>query len=158
MQPAPKRQPPFAARSAARLAAVQGLYSMEASGASPEQIGDEVRAGRLPHFEEGAYDGEIDLDLARRILEAVVAHQSLVDTEIAAALAKGWRLERLDAVARAILRTAVTELMAFPDQPTAVLVNEYVEIAKAFFDAPEPAFIHGVIDVAAKAVRGAGIG
>ena len=53
---------------------------------------------------------------------------------------------RIDAVARAILRAGATELEQRRDIPTAVVIDEYVEIAKAFFEGPEPAFINAALD------------
>jgi len=58
-------------------------------------------------------------------------------------LAAGWRLERLDATLRAILRAGGWELMHRPDVPVEVAIDEYVEIAKSFFEGPEPGFVTG---------------
>jgi N utilization substance protein B len=144
----------IAARHAARLAAVQALFQMEQAGLSAAAAAEEVRLGRLPVEEEdGAYDGEVDLELFRAILGAAVAQQGEIDTLIASALAEGWRLDRLDAVARAILRAGTAELWARPDVPKAATIDEYVTIANAFFDKPEPAFINAALDACARAVR-----
>ena len=51
-------------------------------------------------------------------------------------------MERIDAVARAILRSGAAELEQRTDIPVAVVIDEYVEIAKAFFDGPEPGFVN----------------
>ena len=61
-------------------------------------------------------------------------------------LASGWRLERLDATLRAILRAGVFELAHRPDVPLEVAIDEYVEIGKSFFEGPEPGVINGVLD------------
>ena len=142
-----------AARRAARLAAVQALYQMEVAGGSFASALADVREGRLPAGEEGALDGEVDLDLFRHIVETVIEHQDKLDTMLARHLASGWRLERLNAVARAILRAGLMELWRRPDVPTAAAIDEYVEIAKAFFWEKEPGFINATLDAAAHAVR-----
>jgi N utilization substance protein B len=142
-----------AARRAARLAAVQALYQMEYSGASSEAVAQDLLDGRLPQTEAGPIDQDADVVLFRTIVEGAVAQQAAVDTAIARRLADGWRLERLDSVARAILRAGVVELWRRPDIPTAVVIDEYVEIAKAFFEGPEPGFINGALDGCAKSVR-----
>jgi len=141
------------ARRAARLAAVQALYQMEQSGSTPAQAVLDVLAGRLPLFEDGPLDEDVDLALFREIVELAVEKQEAVDTAIARRLAEGWKLERIDSVARAILRAGVLELWARPDIPTAVVIGEYVEIAKGFFSGPEPAFVNGALDGAAQVVR-----
>ena len=63
-----------------------------------------------------------------------------------ARLTKGWRLERLDATLRAILRSGAFELMRCPEAPTEVVIDEYVEIAKSFFEGPEPGFVNAALD------------
>jgi N utilization substance protein B len=142
-----------AKRSAARLAAVQALYQMELSGAAPVVLLRDLQNGRLPQTEEGALDADADVDHFRSIVELAVARQEELDTAIARRLT-GWRLDRIDSVARAILRAGAVELAARADVPVAVVIDEYVEVAKAFFDGPEPGFIHAALDAVAKDVRG----
>jgi transcription antitermination protein NusB len=142
------------ARRAARLAAVQALYQMEMAGSSPASAVIDLLNGRLPSGEDGALDTQVDAELFRQIVETTVEKQAELDTLLAGKLAKGWRLERIDAVARAILRAGVMELWRRPDVPTAVVIDEYVEIAKAFFDeGPEPAFVNATLDSCAPSVR-----
>jgi len=140
-------------RRAARLAAVQALYQMELAGSTPAAAVQDVLAGRLPFGEQGPMDAEVDLELFRQIVEQAVEKQEAVDTTIARKLAQGWKLERIDAVARAILRAGVLELWARPDIPKKVVIAEYVEIAKGFFSGPEPGFVNGTLDAAAQHLR-----
>ena len=85
----------------------------------------------------------------------MVAEQGGIDRAITRRLAQGWRLDRLDATVRALLRAGGFELMHRPDTPTEVAIDEYVELAKAFFDAKESAFVNGALDAVARDVRGA---
>jgi N utilization substance protein B len=153
MSAAPTRDP-MASRRQARLAAVQALYQLELSGGSPAGMAVELREGRLPMGETGPLDAAPDLGLFDRLVSATVEHQEGIDRTIAAHLARGWKLERIDSVARAILRAGVVELWAKQDTPAAVIVDEYVEIAKAFFDGPEPGFVNGALEACARHVRG----
>ena len=69
-------------------------------------------------------------------------------------MAKDWKLARIDATARAILRAGLFELIRRPDVPARVVIDEYVEIAKAFFEnGDEPKFVNGVLDAAAREAR-----
>lgn len=138
-------------RRAARLAAVQALYQMETSGASAADVGEDIRAGRLPRAEE-PLEAEPDLALFTALIETAVEKQDAIDVSIARRLV-GWKLERIDSVARAILRAGVAELWARKDTPTAVVIDEYVEIAKAFFDGPEPGFVNAALDACAANLR-----
>lgn len=141
------------ARRAARLAAVQALYQMEISSATIEDVTSEFKSGKLPRETEASYtELEGDIDLFKVLVENAVNRQSTVDRTIARHL-KNWRLERLDAVARAILRAGAVELEQRADIPTAVVLDEYVEIANSFFDGPEPGFINATLEACAADLR-----
>jgi N utilization substance protein B len=144
----------IAARRAARLGAVQALYQMEVSGATTEDVIRDFSAGKLPRETEAAYtDSEGDLDLFPVLVEKAVERQATLDRAIARHLSKGWRLERIDAVARAILRAGAAELEQRADIPKAVVLDEYVEIAKSFFEGPEPGFINAALEACARDLR-----
>ena len=146
---APGRQ----ARSVARLAAVQALYQMEVSSAGAEAV--------IREFSEHRFDRDIeDMTLAGAdeaffadLVRGVVAHQGEVDKAVVRRLAQNWRLERIDATVRAILRAGAFELAHRPDVPTEVVIDEYVELAKSFFEGPEPGFVNGALDGVAQDVR-----
>ena len=143
-----------AARRAARLAAVQALYQMEISGASTADVIADFSAGKLPRESETGYsENEGDGDLFKVLVEKAVDRQATLDRAIARHLGKGWRLERLDAVARAILRAGAAELEQRHDIPVAVVIDEYVEIAKSFFEGPEPGFVNATLDACARDLR-----
>lgn len=143
------------ARRASRLGAVQALYQMEVSGASTADVIADFDAGKLPreHEETLIGDAEGDMELFKTLIEKAVDRQATLDRAIARHLSKGWRLERIDAVARAILRAGAAELEQRTDIPVAVVINEYVEIAKSFFDGPEPGFVNATLDACAKDLR-----
>lgn len=148
-----------AARRASRLAAVQALYQMEISGASTADVIADFMAGKLPRETEATFtDAEGDADLFKTLVEKAVDRQATLDRAIARRLGKGWRLERLDAVARAILRAGAAELEQRPDIPAAVVIDEYVEIAKSFFEGPEPGFVNATLDACARDLRPGGEG
>jgi N utilization substance protein B len=141
------------ARSVARLAAVQALYQMEVSNAGAEAV--------IREFGEHRFDRDVeDMSLAGAdeaffadLVRGVVAKQREVDAAIARRLAQNWRLERIDATVRAILRAGAYELAHRPDVPTEVAIDEYVELTKSFFEGPEPGFVNGALDGVAKDVR-----
>ena len=64
--------------------------------------------------------------------------------------AKNWRLERMPAVDRNLLRAAVAEMMAYPDTPRAVVINEALEIARKFSSPESVHFVNGVLDSVGK--------
>ena len=141
------------ARTVARLAAVQALYQMEVSGAGGEGVIREFVDHRFDADFEGETLAPADIDYFSAIVRGVIARQVDIDRAIVHRLAGGWRLERLDATARAILRAGAFELITRPDAPIEVVIDEYIEIAKAFFEGPEPGFINGALDGIAQDVR-----
>lgn len=133
------------ARAVARLAAVQALYQMETAGAGVETVVREFLDHRFDADLEGERLAQADHDFFAELVRGAVASQAEIDRAIADHLASGWKLDRLDATARAIFRAGAFELMR-TDAPLEVVIDEYVEIAKSFFDGPEPGFINAALD------------
>jgi transcription antitermination protein NusB len=146
-----------ASRSVARLAAVQALYQMEVSAIGVEHVIREFTEHRFDRALEGDGEGDTlataDEAFFAELVRGVVAEQKRVDAAIAKRLAENWRLERLDATVRAILRAGSYELAHRPDVPTEVVIDEYVEVAKSFFEGTEPGFVNGALDAVARDVR-----
>ncbi len=140
-------------RSVARLAAVQALYQMEVSSIGVEHVIREFMEHRFDRDVDGQTMASADEGFFADLVRGVVAEQSRIDTAIVKRLAEGWRLERLDATVRAILRAGAFELTHRPDVPTEVAIDEYVEVAKSFFEGSEPGFVNGALDGVAKDVR-----
>ncbi|MEW5684291.1 MAG: transcription antitermination factor NusB [Pseudomonadota bacterium] len=142
-----------ASRSVARLAAVQALYQMEVSSIGVEHLIREFSEHRFDRDVDGVTLASADESFFADLVRGVVAEQGRVDAAIVKRLAEGWRLERLDATVRAILRAGVFELANRPDVPTEVVIDEYVEVAKSFFEGTEPGFVNGALDAVARDVR-----
>jgi transcription antitermination protein NusB len=143
------------ARTVARLAAVQALYQMELAGEGVDTI--------IREFQNHRFDGDIDGEMLAEadeawfaeIVRGVVEGQQSIDTAIKARLASNWRMERLDATLRALLRCGAYELREQPDTPREVVIDEYVELAKAFFDEAEAKFVNAALDGVARDSRDA---
>ena len=86
-------------------------------------------------------------------MKGVHARATELDSLIADKLAKDWSLARLDKPMRQILRAGAYELLARLDVPTGSVISEYVDVAKAFYDKREAAFVNGLLDAVAKQVR-----
>lgn len=145
---------PRQARSVARLAAVQALYQMEVSSVGAEAVIREFSDHRFDRDLEDMTLASADEAFFADLVRGVVQSQKAVDAHIARHLAQNWRLERIDATVRAILRAGVFELANRPDVPTEVVIDEYVELTKSFFEGPEPGFVNGALDAVAQDVRG----
>lgn len=138
-------------RGAARLAAVQALYQMDVSGGGVLETAAEYETFRLGKEIDGEQYREADAAWFRSILSGVVGRQKQLDPMIRNALTDDWPLSRLDSTLRAILRAGVFELTTIKDLPPAVVISEYVDIARAFYeDGEEPRLVNAVLDRIAK--------
>jgi transcription antitermination protein NusB len=145
------------ARTVARLVLVQALYQMELSGIGVEAVirefADYRFDGDIDSEIEGAQLGVADEAFFAEGLRKVVGEQAAIDRLIVGRLAANWRLDRLDATLRATLRAGTWELKFRPDVGTEVVINEYVEIAKAFYGDVEAKFVNAALDGISSDVR-----
>lgn len=142
------------ARTVARLAAVQALYQMELAGEGVETVIKEFSDHRFDDRLEDEWMAEADETYFAEIVRGVVEDQAQIDGAVTRRLAEGWKLARLDATLRALLRSGAWELMKRPDTPREVVLDEYVELAKAFFDERDSRFVNAALDGVARDVRG----
>lgn len=154
-------------RSAARMAASQVLYEMEMAGASADAVlADHLKdrwTTRAPAVKgrpgEAAADADIILPgpadpvFLGALVRGVVERREDVDRMIDGSLNRGWTMQRLEVLLRAIMRSGAYELLAFGDVPARVIISEYVNVAKAFYAGSEPALVNGVLDRLAHVLR-----
>lgn len=96
--------------------------------------------------EEGVSDelGVAAISYASLLVEGVQEHAAPID-ELITRYAEHWTLDRMPVVDRNLLRVAVFELLWMPDVPTAVVVNEAVELAKSLSTEDSGRFINGLL-------------
>ncbi|MEZ0302065.1 MAG: transcription antitermination factor NusB [Hyphomicrobiaceae bacterium] len=140
-------------RSQARLATVQALYQMDLAETDLVEVIEEFKQHRLAGSSDGNSMVEADQEHFAQVLRGVVQRQRDIDPLIDQQLATGWRLARIDSIVRAILRAATFELIALPDVPPRVVISEYIEVARAFFEGDEPKLVNGVLDQLARKLR-----
>jgi N utilization substance protein B len=131
-------------RSKARECALQMLYQSSATGDSMDRVVAafwRVRSG-MPVMKE----------MAERLARGATAQRPGIDLALAACL-EHWRLDRLAAVDREILRLAAFELMHEPGTPGKVVLDEAVELAKRFGESDSAAFVNGVLDALWRRLR-----
>jgi N utilization substance protein B len=140
-------------RSTARLGAVQALYQMDMAGTDLNEVVKEFAEHRLGAEVEGEHYKDADTEFFEEVIRGVVRLQRDIDPKLHERLAKGWSLTRIDSILRAILRSAAFELMERHDVPVRVVLNEYIDISRAFFEQDEPKVVNGVLDSLAKHLR-----
>lgn len=125
------------ARSAAREAALQMLYAAEIGGRGADAvIGDFWR--EFPGDAEGR-------SYADPAVRGVLSQKPRLDAELVKA-SLNWRIERMNPIARNVLRLGTWELLEHPEIPRAVIIDESVEVAKRYAGTESAAFVNGVLD------------
>ncbi len=140
-------------RGAARLAAVQALYQMELAGATLPDVLAEFEVHRLGREVDGDQYRDADAVFFRDVVSGVVRDQRALDPAIHQALTPGWPLARIDSTLRAVLRSGAYELASRADVPARVVITEYVDVARAFFDADAAGMVNAVLDKLAHSYR-----
>ena len=136
--PPPVPSPEPAPRHQQRERALSLLYEAELKGESPLAVADALPVPPDPYV--------------RTLLANVVASGEEADRRIAAA-SVGWPLERMAVLDRLTLRLAVAELLDPGGPPTAVVIDEAVELVKVYSTDESGAFVNGILSTIAADVR-----
>ena len=150
-------------RSVARLAAVQAMYQIAATGVDHKSVVQDFLAGRQGGFaltEDPDTETEtpvrlsaMDRILFMDLVSTAVDRKSDIDQLIEANLSADWPEGRLELIVRSILRVAIAELLSAEDIPAKVSISEYVDLAHAFYSGPESKMVNAVLDRIARRVR-----
>ena len=151
--PTPGAQP--SRRQAARLAAVQALYQWQEGQHGPAEIIEQFLSVRTGETGEGGMRRDADRPLFKDVVGGTVSHKEELEQTVSAALGQDWTWARVDRLVRAILLAGAYELIHRKDVPPRVAINEYVDIAHAFYDQGEPNFVNSVLDRVARQARSA---
>src|SRR6516225_11213632 len=132
----------MASRRKARELALQMLFQWELGEHTPEHvIATFLRSRRTDPEEEG---------FARSLFEGTVSEVESLNGMIQEC-SEHWRLERMAAVDRNLIRMALYELLHYAETPPAVVINEALELARRFSTADSVEFVNGVLDAVRKA-------
>jgi N utilization substance protein B len=126
-------------RSRAREVALQSLYQIEANPGAD----DLERLQHRERFLKGRLRAASLVDFARSLVEGVQAEQAALDAELDSR-SQNWRVARMAATDRAVLRLAAFELL-HTDVPGPVAVNEAIELARRYGTEASPRFVAGIL-------------
>ena len=121
-------------RTIAREIALQALFQQDLTGSKKEDLNE-----LLAEAAEG------ERDYARALVIGVLENKQELDSRITE-VTDNWKLERIAAVDRAVLRLGLYELLEMAEVPPKVAINESVELAKKFSTEKSGAFVNGVLD------------
>lgn len=140
-------------KSAARLYAVQALFQMETSGQTVEAVVREFEDHRFGAIYDDVEMAEGDVTHFRAVVGSAVNMQARIDQMTDRALVAKWPIDRIDPVLRALFRAAGAEIVDMVTPPK-VVINEFVDVAKAFFPlGKEPKFVNAVLDHMAREAK-----
>jgi N utilization substance protein B len=124
-------------RTRAREVALQLLFWRDHNSAAPRPVVERFVRERLhdPAVEPYCFE----------LLDGVTVEQAAIDARLTEA-AENWRLARMAAVDRNVLRLGAFELLFRTETPAAVVINEAVELARRYGTKDSPAFVNGVLD------------
>ncbi|MEI6668618.1 MAG: transcription antitermination factor NusB [Acidobacteriota bacterium] len=135
-------------RHRARESAFQMLYQWEVGRAAPDAVVADYEA--IEQDENTALT-PVNRRFAEALVAGTVAHVAEIDQRIAAH-AQNWRIERMAAVDRLILRLAIYELAHASDTPPSVVIDEALELARTFGEEDSVRFVNGVLDAVFKSL------
>jgi N utilization substance protein B len=133
-------------RRKSRELALQMLFQADMGRQTADQVRNTFWAGRGEDV-DGDVRGFAD-DLFRVASEHADEIDSLIKEHT-----EHWRMDRMSAVDRNVLRAGVAEFLGYPKTPRAVVINEALEIARKFSTPESVMFINGVLDSVAKAMK-----
>jgi N utilization substance protein B len=131
-------------RRKSRELAMQMLFQADVGKQTPDHV-------RATFFESvDAVEPEAR-NFAEDLFSAAIAHQERID-ELIAANSRHWRLERMPAVDRNLLRMSVGEMIGFKSTPFPIVINEALEIARRFCAPESINFLNGILDAIARSL------
>jgi N utilization substance protein B len=137
-----------AARRRAREAALQMLYQAEVGRAGAQET-------IVTFWPASDPDNQVDGDqrlFANALVKETLSRVAEIDALIAQS-AHNWRVERMAVIDRLVLRLAICELLAHPQTPAKVVINEAIELARTFSGEEAVPFVNGVLDGVNKRLR-----
>ncbi len=152
-----KNKPQNRKKSLSRLIAIQSLYQHEFNnhqGNLNNIIQNLIENYTLDEEKSLiSYRKKIDDSFLNSLIGSFELDREKTDNEISVFLKGDWTIDKIDILAKQVLRLGTVELKYFTEIPTKVILDEYVDIAASFFDNKKLSFINATLDSLAKVIR-----
>ena len=156
--------PKIKMKSGARLAAVQANYMIALGQLPVDEVIEDFVQGKVGRFAIDDSNGEdnekfvelgpIDTEYFEKMVRGAQSKKEDLEKSLNQFLHGEWSYERMNGIMQALLLSAVYELANTTEIDTKILIQEYVDLAYAFFSKNEPKMVNAVLDQIAHAVRG----
>lgn len=148
-----KKNSGYRKKSAARLAAVQVLYTQSMMKISEHEALQTFQA----HYVGKNLDEDLAIQPDEPFLNILVSgvntkSQTLLEL-ISPHLNETWKMERIDPILLNIIKCGTFELLSFPDTDTPIIISEYLDVTHAFFDKKDVGFVNGILNKIASVIR-----
>ena len=150
-------------RSSSRLAAVQALYQYAFGEKTIDAVAREFLSGEIGGelIAEDEITGSetyvpvmpAEPTLFSGILSSYAEHADQINEMVNSSFTDEWPAERVELTLKAILQAGVAELIGFPKTPVAIIITEYLDLAKSFYGMQETKVVNGILDKLAKILR-----
>lgn len=150
-------------KTAARLAAVQATYMTAYNSLPVDEVVNDFVTGKIGRFviEDNPENGEeeflelssMDNHYFEELVRGVHLKKQDLESSLNIFLTSGWSLERLDGTLQALLLCAIFELNNNHEVDAKIIIQEYVDMAYAFFSKNEPKMVNALLDQIAKEIR-----
>jgi N utilization substance protein B len=151
-------------KSGARLAAVQANYMIAFGQLPVDEVIEDFISGKIGRFvidnredendEKMVEVGPIDCEYFEKLVRGIQSRKEDLEKSLNLYLRGEWAYERMNGTMQALLLCAVYELTATTDIESKILIQEYVDLAYAFFTKNEPKMVNALLDQIAHSVRG----
>lgn len=147
----------------ARLNAIQALYAAEFNQAPMEQVIFDFLNGKigsqLLREDEASKEEFIELPVMDKELFAKIAQEAWtrkpeLDEIIIKSVQSGWENDRIEMLLQAILRAGLAEFFVNPNLDAPIIINEYTDITRSFYEGAEVALVNAVLNKFARVIRG----
>lgn len=156
--------PKIKMKSSARLASVQANYMIALSGLSVDEVIEDFVQGKVGRVaivdDENENDekfvelGPIDSEYFEKLVRGIQTRKEDLEKSLNQFLHGEWSYDKMNAMMQSLLLSAVYEITTNTDIDVKVLIQEYIDLAYAFFSKNEPKMINALLDQIAHAVRG----
>ncbi len=146
----------------ARLNAIQALYAAEFKDEPIEKtvydflnknVGNKVIIENEKGDETFVAIADADAELFTNLVKTVKDKKEQIDDIILNSFSQDWDKDRTELLLQNILRTGIAEFFIHPDLDSPIIINEYVDITRSFYDGPEVRVVNAVLDKFAKVIR-----
>jgi transcription antitermination protein NusB len=139
-----------------RIAAIQALYQLNffAGERSTADVLTDIENYYLKYDDDSSSKEQVNMSFIKELLNYAARNQEDIDRVVSERLTAGWTLTRISTNLLSLLRIAVAEITKFKDTDAAVIINEYVDLAKLFENEQGSKFVNASLDKIIKNIRG----